>query len=327
MNRLSGFADSPFTNNTAKVIYGGDLWGNVWRFDTSTSPPKKTKLAQLFDAGGKPQSITTRPELAFVDKETVVYIGTGRYLGIEDLKDPKDVLPAPGWPFAYNNSMYAIKDKNNGADPQYVDFRNSGNVVENKLIDGGTSRTTTQNKVRWSTLTKWTGAAAEPVRDGWFVDLNPGGTSPGERVNIDPQLFLGTLAFVGNVPNNNVCTVGGDAWVYFLDFRNGTNVSVAPGLVAGSKVTGQTIVGFVVYQYGDPGGGGGGSGSGGSGSGGSGSGGSGSGGSGGGSGGGTGGHKCSYTGATGEKIFFECPVAGEPGTARRINWRELINRR
>jgi hypothetical protein len=113
--------------------------------------------------------------------------------------------------------------------------------------------------------------------------------------------------------------------VYFLDFRNGTNVSVAEGLIAGTKVTGQTIVGFVVYQYGDPGspGGAGGSGSGGAGSGGAGSGGAGSGGG----SGGTGGHKCSYTGATGEKIFFECPVAGEPGVARRVNWREMINRR
>jgi type IV pilus assembly protein PilY1 len=220
--------------------------------------------------------------------------------------------------------MYAIKDKHNSADPQYANFR-LGNVVENKLSAGGTSRTTTQNKVRWSQWTKWKGLDTEPYRDGWFVDLNPGNTSPGERVNIDPQLFLGTLAFVGNVPNNNVCTVGGDAWVYFLDFRNGTNVSVAEGLIAGTKVTGQTIVGFVVYQYGDPGspGGAGGPGSGGAGSGGAGSGGAGSGGG----SGGTGGHKCSYTGATGEKIFFECPVAGEPGVARRVNWREMINRR
>jgi type IV pilus assembly protein PilY1 len=320
MNRISGFADSPFTDNTAKLIYGGDLWGNVWRFDTKTSPPGVSKLAQLFSdtAGTKPQSITTRPELAFIDKETVVFIGTGRYLGIDDLKDPALVTPTP-WPFAYNNTMYAIKDKHLGT--TYSNFRNA-NVVQNTLTGSGTTRTTTQNKVMWSALTKWTGTPPAPstFHDGWLVDLNPGNSSPGERVNIDPQLFLGTLAFVGNVPNNNVCTVGGDAWVYFFDYRNGTNVSVATGGVAGSKVTGQTIVGFVVFQYGTdpapPGGGGGGppppppppgggpvppsdSGS----------------------------FKCYYTGATGEKIPFDCPVAGVGGKARRINWRELINRR
>jgi type IV pilus assembly protein PilY1 len=319
MNRIAGWADSPYTNNTSKWIYGGDLWGNVWRFDTSTTPPTASKLAQLFDASGRPQSITTRPELAFVDGETVVYIGTGRYLGVEDLKDPATLVPP--WPFAYNNTMYAIKDKHDGS--TYSNFR-SGNVVQNTLSGGGVSRTTSQNQVYWSVKTKWKGTGAPPTsfHDGWFVDLNPGNSSPGERVNIDPQLFLGTLAFVGNVPNNNVCTVGGDAWVYFLDYRNGTSVAVAAGGVAGTKVTGQTIVGFVVYQYGtDPtpssgsGGGGGGGGGGGAGSG------------AGGAGAGTAKFKCSYTGATGEKIFFECPIAGEGGTARRINWRSLMNRR
>jgi hypothetical protein len=35
---------------------------------------------------------------------------------------------------------------------------------------------------------------------------------------------------------------------------------------------------------------------------------------------------CLYTGATGEKIRFDCPVKGVGGKARRVSWRELINR-
>jgi type IV pilus assembly protein PilY1 len=285
MNRIAAFADNPFTNNKITKIYGGDLWGNVWKFDTTTASPTVTLLATLQDGSGRPQSITTRPELAVIKGFPVVYVGTGRYLGTDDLVDPALLVPAQ--PFAYNNSLYAIKDKGTS----YGNFR-LANVVVNTLLDGGTTRTSSNNPVDFMT------------QDGWYVDLNPGGTSPGERINLDPQLVLGTLVVVGNVPNNTVCTVGGDAFVYFFDYGSGRAVPSSAGGITGYKITGQTVVGFVIFSRG----------------------GAGSGGAGGGGGGGGGGSgvDCYYTGATGEKIRYQCPIGGGGGKARRTSWRELI---
>ena len=53
------------------------------------------------------------------------------------------------------------------------------------------------------------------VHDGWYMDL----PSTVERVNIDPQLALGTLVLTGNIPNNNACTAGGDSWIYQFNYR------------------------------------------------------------------------------------------------------------
>jgi type IV pilus assembly protein PilY1 len=86
----------------------------------------------------------------------------------------------------------------------------------------------------------WTG------KDGWFVDFNPGNVSPGERVNIDPQLVQGALIVATAVPSNTVCAVGGDSWFYQFDYKAGTFIASAAGSVVGQKFTGKTIVGVVV---------------------------------------------------------------------------------
>ena len=165
----------------------------------------------------------------------------------------------------------------------------------NTLIDGGTTRTSSNNPVDWST------------QDGWYVDLNPGNTSPGERINLDPQLVLGTLVVVGNVPNNSVCTVGGDAFVYFFDYKSGRNVVSVGGrhhrlqdhrpdgrglrdLLARRwrlrrRPAAVAVVAAAAAAI-----------------------------------------DCYYTGATGEKIRYQCPIGGGGGKARRTSWRELIQR-
>jgi len=268
-NHLAGFADSFDLDNTARLIYGGDLDGNVWRFDTSGAIPVVSKLAILQDGTGKRQPITSRPELALINGFPVVYVGTGRYLGLNDLQDPA----ALGLPYAYQQSLYAIKDKGTS----YGNFR-SANVVVNTLIDSGTTRSTTQNTVDWA------------LQDGWYLDFNPGNSSPGERVNLDPQLVQGTLVVVSNVPNNSACTIGGDSFIYQFDYKSGTFVKSSAGNVAGQKFTGQITVGVVIVRL--P----------------------------------SGVFKGIATGASGTKTPFAINIGGGGGAARRISWRELIQK-
>ena len=82
------------------------------------------------------------------------------------------------------------------------------------------------------------------VHNGWYIDL----PSTGERVNIDPQLTLGTLLVTGNVPNNNACTAGGDSWIYQFNYRSGLAVSTASGGEVGVFRPGTLTVGNAIIR-------------------------------------------------------------------------------
>jgi Tfp pilus tip-associated adhesin PilY1 len=271
-NKISAFANDFNTNNTALYVYGGDLLGNVWRFDMSADPPTALKLATLKDGSGKPQSITSRPELGVISGNRVVFIGTGRYLGANDLFDPSTLSPTEQW--AYQQSIYALKDKGTA----YGDPRSAtpGLVAQTITDSGGTTRTTSSNLVNWTT------------KDGWYTDLNPGGSSPGERINLDMQLVQGTLVAVSNVPNNSACTVGGDSFTYQFDYTTGKAVSSSANGVVGAKTVGQITVGVVVFRR--P----------------------------------SGVFTGVGTGATGIKTPFGINIGGGGGSGRRVSWRELV---
>ena len=79
------------------------------------------------------------------------------------------------------------------------------------------------------------------------MDFNPSNDSPGERVNVDPQLVLGTLIVSTNVPGGT-CSVGGDSWFYQFDYKTGQFVSSTPSSIVGVKLTGAEIAGVSIFQ-------------------------------------------------------------------------------
>jgi type IV pilus assembly protein PilY1 len=234
LGRIAAWADNFFVDNTTKWVYGGDQQGNIWRFDLTVSPAKVIKLAQALDENGIGQPITTKPELGLVDGiHRVVFIGTGRYLGVEDLTDPATQKPAGTW--AWQQSVYAFKD----LEQPMGSLRDPGNqLVQQTIIElsSGTQRTVSNNKVTWGT------------QNGWYVDLDPAGGAPGERVTVDPQLALGTLLVTTNVPGASACAVGGDSWVYQFDYRSGVYVLGSPNNIVARRQTGALTAGLVVYQ-------------------------------------------------------------------------------
>ncbi len=228
--RISAWVRDPATDNTALYVYGGDLEGNVWRFDLQTSPPAVLRLATLRDASNRPQPVTTRPELGLVTGNRVVYALTGRLLGVSDLVDPATLLPAGGW--SYQSSVYAIKDGGSALG----NLRTSGTMINQTVsnIDAA-RRTTTKSTVDWS------------LKNGWYVDL----PTTGERVNVDPQLVLGTLVFSSNIPSTDACTAGGSSWLYQMDFRTGGCVSTSSNCVTGWLRSSTLTVGNVIGQLSD----------------------------------------------------------------------------
>jgi type IV pilus assembly protein PilY1 len=121
-------------DGTARYVYGGDLLGNLWRFDLSTGTT--FLLAKLKDAAGNPQPVTTKPVLTQIDDKRVVMVGTGRLLDVSDFGNSKV------------QTVYAIAD--------------TGVAV------GDARKSTTSLSLKDSAITgnvEWTTSA------GWFLDL------------------------------------------------------------------------------------------------------------------------------------------------------------
>ena len=231
LGRIRAWADNATNDNTALRVYGGDMQGNVWRFDVNgdigVAGYDAHRLVTLYTsaAGTATQPITSRPELGEIAvgsvKYPVVFVGTGRYLGTPDLTDLSQ------------QTMYAIKDNLDSTslpNPHAVGSNFVQQVQTTTLCPSGTPtnicrtgesvRTTTNNAVDFST------------NNGWYVDFPDGG----ERDNTDPILQLGTLVFNTNVPNVSACTAGGYSYTWFLDYKTGGSVSSSTTSVSARRL-------------------------------------------------------------------------------------------
>jgi type IV pilus assembly protein PilY1 len=228
LGRINNWVDSSLIDNTTLAVYGGDMKGNLWRFDLDPSSAtylQAAKLAELKD-GATPQPITTKPELGLISSRRVVFLGTGRFLGVSDKAD------------VTQQSIYAIADDL----ATHVPITNKGGLVQQTMVDsGGTTRSMPAvQPVDWS-------CAAPPCSTkGWYIDFPPAGS--GERVNVDPQLQLGTLVITSNVPTTDTCVAGGIAWVNTFDFKTGGYVLGVNANQVSQRISGSVAVGINVIM-------------------------------------------------------------------------------
>lgn len=209
--QIAAYVENSDIDNTVSYVYGGDLKGNVWRFDLTATNPNSwnvKRLAILKDGIGNTQPVTTVPELAKItiggtDKR-FVYVGTGKYLGDSDVATTG------------TQTMYALVDDLSspvGSTPVIGDPTRSSLQVQT-LTASGTTRTATTTTVDFA------------LKKGWYVDM----PASGERINTDPALVLGALVFTSNIPSSDVCKPGGSSWLNVLDYKTG------------GKLTGSTVV-------------------------------------------------------------------------------------
>lgn len=199
--QIAAYVENADVDNTTDFVYGGDLLGNVWRFDLTGSINSwgVARLATLTDASSNPQPVTTAPELARISTPSgfkrMVYVGTGKYLGTSD-------VPAG----TATQSMYGLVD--NGAATPLISPLRSNLQAQSYQTNTTTARTASTNIVDYAT------------KKGWYIDM----TLPGERINTDPALGNSVLAFVTNIPSSDQCVPGGTSWLHFLDFRTGGKI-------------------------------------------------------------------------------------------------------
>ena len=218
--QINGWVENPMDNTTLH-FYGGDLLGNIWRFDMDAPYPadgsKALRLAQL-NRNGVKQSVTTRPELSEVrtgaQRSIVVTVGTGSYLGLGDAKDLSV------------QSIYSFRD--DLGQTGYGDIRTQ--LVEQQLsvVSGHVNqRTVTSNPVDWSSTS---------TKRGWFLDLMVEGKLTGERVTLDPDQQQGILRIVTNTPDATACRPGAESWIYEIDYLTGAYIPNTEGRVIARRV-------------------------------------------------------------------------------------------
>lgn len=188
---ISGYTKD-YKNQYVEQVYGGDLFGNVWRFDLSNPDASLwsgsgQKLASLTDPGGTAQPVTTAPQIEVDISNGVdrwVFVGTGRLLDNGDLSNTQI------------QTMYAIRD---------------GTASLAGTIGAPITRSTTGMAV----VSNATGLGSRPDK-GWYDDL-----PLGQRIIVPVQAEVSIVAYAGARPQTDPCETGQPATLYARGFGRG----------------------------------------------------------------------------------------------------------
>jgi type IV pilus assembly protein PilY1 len=213
-------------------IYAGDLFGNLWKFDvTSTSSGSwgvafnsSGVPAPLFKAcggntcnGSNTQAITTRVTVGYGPNRIgyMVYFGTGKYLESTDVNDLS------------TQSLYGIWDKNDGT----TTVSGRSVLLQQTILYEGTytlqDGTSAGQPIRVTSNNDY--STYPPTQLGWYLDLtSPVSGAEGERLINQPTLRNGRIIFTTIIPSSNSCSGGGDSWLMELNALNGSQLSESP---------------------------------------------------------------------------------------------------
>jgi type IV pilus assembly protein PilY1 len=208
------------SDGDADLIYGGDLKGNVWRFEAPTSGSFSTANTTLLysakSAASAVQPITARFSIGRHPTSAVgrmVYFGTGKYYELAD-QDPSNAVQY--------NTMYGLWDRDDGNRIPTVEGRNSNRLQEQEIeleqlgSFGSNSfeiRTLSNNPIKWQVPGSACDSNSANGVCGWYLDLE----STGEKMVASPVLRAGRLIFVTTIPSLVPCSAGGTGWLLEID--------------------------------------------------------------------------------------------------------------
>jgi type IV pilus assembly protein PilY1 len=215
------------TNNDRVVdsIYAGDLLGNMWKFDVSSSNTSQWKVAYGSAAAPAPlfiactntnacdttrQPITAKPQVGKVgtgqSAGIMVYFGTGKYFEVTD----NDVTNAQ------TQTFYGIWDNDAAVAKSGLQAQTVTQVV---TASGYSLRASSNNTVNY------------PSQKGWYMNL----PSTGERAVSAPLIRNGRIIFTTLIPipptGTEICGAGSEAtsWLMELDALTGSRLPDTAG--------------------------------------------------------------------------------------------------
>lgn len=210
------------------IIYAGDLEGNLWKFDVSSSNTNNWDVANssggspapLFQAegpNGETQPIVVRPEVVEDPEDGVrtILFGTGKAYEVGDLNVGSD-------PDVYTS--YAIRD--------------TGSIVtRSDLLEQTIESETTQSGETYRFVSN-NSVSSSAREDGWYIDLKlSGGSAEGERVVTQTVVRGNRAIFVSQVPPANDCEFAGTSWLYEVNAFSGARLQ-EPVFPDGNPVNG-----------------------------------------------------------------------------------------
>lgn len=236
-NGLSAPSAIVDANRKLTAVYAGDLKGNLWKFDFSSSSSSswavaytnnvsggKTVSVPLFstpvtivDGVSKGQPITSGLEIgAHPISGQMIYFGTGKYFETSD----NTVGGSP-----QKQSFYGIWDKTGNSNATNT---NGGPITDTRSsILRQQTITSESGDYRVVSTTAITTASWASLR-GWYLDLvPPSGTAAGERAVSLPLLRAGRIIFTTVIPSPDPCLAGGTSWLMELDAFTGGNLNYA----------------------------------------------------------------------------------------------------
>jgi type IV pilus assembly protein PilY1 len=192
-----------------KRVYVGDLGGQMWRFGnqngTEDGNVANWTPRRLFQ-GASGTMIYYPPDLVLQPGYAYFYFGTG------DRMNPMTIE-------SYIDRLYAVKDENwtdaafNSSFGGVLTEANLVDVTSDTLQVTGTSQSTI-NSIQSQLNTEY----------GWFIQLSNSGTNDGEKVLAPPVVISGDCIFTTFTPNTAVCSYGGTASIYAVNYLNGESV-------------------------------------------------------------------------------------------------------
>jgi len=223
---------SALTNAAAgtvvRYVWGGDLLGNVWRFDIDSGTA--TLIAQLRDGSGTAQPVTSAPTVALVagsGTKYVVSVGTGRYLSDDDVPGSVSATAAA----TQQQSIYGVFDDITVVSPTLPNIRGgNGNTCP---TGGGTTDFVCQVFTFQSgpgTYAATYNAVNAATKRGWYADLPLDSRLTNGRIYTQAALSnAGTLVFTANVPTSTRCDPGGSSWLFQINMQTGGAVPTVVG--------------------------------------------------------------------------------------------------
>lgn len=198
-------------NGTLDYVYAGDMLGNVWKFNLSSTNTATWSVANsgnpLFtatDSASNPQPINGGLAVAMhpTTYKTWVFFGTGRLMTAGDLVDERV------------QSYYGFEDDGT----TIVKTGVGANLMQRNVRVVGTSGGKFVRGFDENTPLPITSK-------GWYVDLVPPspGLAEGERVVTEGQIVGNVLVFASVIPTAEACDPDGKGYLNALDAFTGTS--------------------------------------------------------------------------------------------------------
>ncbi len=237
-------------NGTTDLLYAGDMFGNLWRFDVSASnavgwlPP----VNPLF-SGSKTRPITSPPLIVSPPTSVtdsvgkggrMIFFGTGRFLIDGDKTD------------IHKQHYYGLLDRTTpeypapSSAPIEVNDLKLNNVVKQTFLSGGVAegRLTDPDLV-----VNYTGDRTPTLTNkfGWYIEL----PTSGERVIAGSVARMGHVLFNTIIPDRSACSSSGSGSEWHVRMQNGGSpltpqfdfngdgqIDAADGVVVGGRTVG-----------------------------------------------------------------------------------------